>query len=674
VRGTSFLLFLLAGYILCAQTDSAVVRDASGKTLRKMGRNALRQNDPNSAVTFLEAYTSKRPGSEHAEALLLLGKAYMGVRDYEKAELAFAKAYAKDDRKAIEALYYYAQMQKSNGKYDSAKIAFQKFRKTYKGEDRGMKKQATREIAFCDSISKVLAIENRIYVTRLDNSINKVNTEGAPALLDGNTLLFTSLRTDKREYETEADTSMVRRVYVAKKINGVWKFSGELGAVNEDGVNTGNAALSQDGKRMYFSRCKRNMKEQMVCNIYMSEFVKGEWTEPEKLPAPVNAGKYSSSMPAVATDPLKGTDVLYFVSNRRKGKGGTDIWFSAYDRKSRKFKAPRNAGVKINTARDEITPYFDNANRTLYFSSDGHGGLGGFDIYRATGDGKRWILVQNVGRPYNSGADDIYFTVVDTGNAGFFVSNRKGGNALKNATCCDDIYEYRNSRSMRLRVNGTVRDIVDDSQPIAQATVDLFVKDNASKEKVLVNTVLSDAAGNFTFELEPEKNYVLMVKKTDYLGTIEDMTTVNIKESRDILKTLKILKRPKEPVIIPNIRYEFDRSDLSPVARGSIDSMLIGLMTANPELIIEIQSHTDSKGTDAYNRRLSQRRAAEIVRYLVANGIDHKRLIAKGYGEDQPVAPNENPDGSDNPEGRAKNRRTQFKIIGNLDTEILERE
>jgi OmpA-OmpF porin, OOP family len=674
VRDISLLLLFLTSFFIQGQADSSILRDARGKTLKKLGRNALKQKDPNSAVVFLEAYDRQKPGD--GKVLLLLARSYMEVRDYEKAERAFLTAYNTGKKQAATGLFYHAMMQKSNGKYDSAKINFQTFRKQYRGKEKSLKKLATKEIAFCDSIKSIMGISNRVQVNRLDNSINKVNSEAAPLLIDEKTMLYASLRTDKKEYYSEDDTAggMVRKLYLAKKDKDRWKFAEEFPYLNEPGYNTGNACLSPDGKRIYFTRCKRNAKDKMICNIYVSEKSGNEWSEPIKLPAPLNSSKYTSTMPALAIDPLKGTDVLYFVSDRKKGRGGYDIWYSAFDKKKDKFKPPKNAGSKINTQRDEITPHFDNENRTLYFSSDGFAGLGGFDIFRATGDGRRWVLVQNLGKPFNTGADDIYFTLTPGKHEGFLVSNRKGGNALKNSTCCDDIYAYRNSAAIKLQLKGTVRDLIDDSEPISQATVDIFIKEKNSDEKVLVSSTLSDSRGNFEFPLEADRDYIIMVKKQDYLGTIDNLSTNNISESRDVNRVLKILKRPKEPIIIPNIRYEFDRANLTSLGMASIDSMLITLMVANPELIIEIQSHTDSKGSEAYNRKLSQRRANEIVKYIIGKGISSKRIKPKGYGEDVPVAPNENPDGSDNPEGRAKNRRTQFKIIGNLDVEIIERQ
>lgn len=665
-----FLFFLSAPAF--AQTDSLLLKNASGKTLKKLGKNALQQNDPGSAITFFEAYLKTHRSD--AGAMYLLGHAYYQTRDYERAQRMFLRAWNTDKEKAPEALYYHAQMQKSNGLYDSAKISFQKFKKEYKGNIRALKKTTTREIDLCDSVQRLVASENKIVVNHLDTTINKVNTEAAPALRDDNTLVFTSLRTDKKEYISEEDSTKIslRKLYYAvRRDSGEWVFAGEYGSnLNDPGFNTGNACFSPDRQRIYFTKCKPNFNEVMTCAIYVSERNGDTWSEPVKLPKTINNPKYTATMPSVAVDP-KGNEVIYFVSNRPEGKGGRDIWLTVYNAKNKTYKAPRNAGAKINTGGDEISPWFDNETRTLYFSSDGMSGLGGFDVFRATGDGKKWLAVENVGQPINSGADDIFYVMGTKREEGFFVSNRRGGNSLKNATCCDDIYYYKHSEYVHILLAGTIKDAIDTSLIIPNALIEIYAKDNKTKERVLIKSVRSDSLGRYNTSLEADRYYMLVVKKDDCLGTDAQVSTVGVTQSRDFLRNLGIAKRPKEPVRIPNIQYEFDKSNILESSKLAIDTTILRLLENNPEIIVEIQSHTDNKGSDQYNLKLSQKRAESVVSYLIAKGIRPERLKARGYGESTPVAPNENSDGSDNPDGRAQNRRTDFRIIGVLDFEVI---
>lgn len=263
---------LLIG-IAKSQSDTGMVKNLKQKTLKKLGKNSLQQHDPTSAITFFEAYLKK--SKPDAKTLNLLASAYLEIRDYEKAQRTFLSAYNLNKEKVPEALYYHALMQKSNGQYDSAKINFQRFKKEYKGSDKKLKKLAGKEVSFCDSVQKLVGKETKIIIQHLDTAINKVNTEAAPVNLDDNTLIYTSLRTNKTEYLIEDDTAqhpIKRKLYVAKRKYNVWRFAGEFGSnFNDDDFNTGNACFSPDRKRVYFTRCKIDINEKMICAIYVSE-------------------------------------------------------------------------------------------------------------------------------------------------------------------------------------------------------------------------------------------------------------------------------------------------------------------------------------------------------------------------------------------------------------------
>lgn len=673
MKGIKFILLVLT-FSVCAtaQTDSLLLNSSNAKTLKKIGKNALLQDDPNSAITFLEAYLKTR--YKDAEAQALLGKAYMRTRDYEQARRAFLRAYQIDKEKVPAALYDHALMQKSCNNYDTAKVVFQRFQKEYKGEDKALKKQALREIIFCDSIKSLFGLEPSILIKHLDTVINKVHIEAAPASLSQNELIYTSFRTETKEYVQEDDTTLEkhRKLYLAKREKGAWVFKGEFGDnFNDDRFHTGNAAFSQDRQRVYFTRCRMNSLDKMVCTIYLSTLVDGKWSEPEKLPAPINYKKYTSTMPSVGADPVKGNDILYFVSDRPGGKGKLDIWYSVYNKKTKVFQAPKNAGAKVNTTENEISPFFDSETRSLHYSSDGSGGLGGYDIFKTLGDGKQWTGHQNLGLPLNSGADDIFYTIATDRQEGFFVSNRKGGNALKNMTCCDDIYYYKLLKYVLVTLSGNVSEMMDPSSNLANAVVEIFFIDKVTKEKVLVKRLSTDTGGNYSTSVEPGHDYFVVVKKDDYLGTSGEFTTQDVLANKNINVDLQLVRKPKLPIHIPNVHYLYDRSELEEGSKIPLDTTVLKLMIDNPEIIVEIMAHTDSKGTDAYNLKLSQKRAESVVKYLLSKGIAPGRLKAKGYGETMPVAPNSNPDGTDNPLGRAKNRRTDFKIIGVIDAEII---
>jgi len=673
VTAFKFICFILVSFAFTAlgQPDSNLIKSAGYKSLKRVGKNALKNNDPASAAYYLENALKK--SRKDAETKFLLAYAYMELRDYQKSQRMFLNAYNTDSKKVPEALFYHAQMQRSNGLYDSAALNFKKFKKEYKGSNKTLKRQASKEMVYCDSVKKIIAIKNKIIVQHLDTSINKVNVEAAPFAIDENTLLFSSYRTNSREYIEEGkDSEMkMRKLYQAKRIANKWKFTGEFeGPFNVKDFHNSNACLSSDKKRLYFTRCKENFKGEMICAIFVSEKNGETWSEPKKLPKEINNPKYTSTMPALANDPAKGNEVLFFVSNR-KGKGKLDIWYSVYNIKKGTFKPPRNAGAKINTTQNEVSPFFDNDTRTLYFSSQGMGGLGGYDIFKTKGNGTKWEFAENLGPPYNSGADDIYFSLSPNRKEGFFVSNRKGGYALKNSTCCDDIYTFKKTDYIKMSVEGRVHEATDPFEYIQDVNIEVYIKDKSNGEKYLVKTIKSGKDGKFKTELEAGNEYYLLSKKEDFLGSSAEISTKNISSSKILHEDLKLVNKPKSVVHIPNINYQTDKWELLPESKKVLDTTLFKLMVENPELIIEIQSHTDSKGSESYNLKLSQKRSESVVKYLISKGLNPERLRAKGFGESMPVEPNNKPDGSDNPLGRAKNRRTDFKIVGVIDSELI---
>lgn len=654
------------------QTDSVTLSRLSAKDLKKLGNNAVTQKDYGTAIDYYKAYL--RINKADSKVQYNIAESYRMVRDYESAEKMYLKAYSSNPEKNALALYYYADMCKSSGKYDKAKEHFAKFNKEYKGSESKLKKQAKKEIAFCDSVKNLINQSQKFVIQHLDTSINKAHVELSPVAIDEGTLLYASLRTNKKEYYTEGEDSVnipVRKFYTAKKVGNDWRFEDEYlsGTYNKPGENVGNATFTPDGNKMYYTVCKPNWKGITVCAIFMTEKLKGEWTEPVKLSKSINNKNYTSTQPAVCIDPVKGNEIVYFISDRPKGKGGLDIWYFVYDKKRKLYKAPKNAGVKINTSKDELTPFFDNETRTLFFSSEGWGGMGGLDIYKVTGDNKKWSPVENLGDPINSGADDIYFSIGKNREEGFFVSNRKGGVALKNATCCDDIYSYKHTSYVHLYVAGNVKELLKDSKKnLDSALVDVYLIDKKVGEPVLVKSVPTDKEGNYKTSLEAGQEYKLVARKPNYINTTSASLISTRNESQD--KTFEshftLSKVPAKAIAIDNINYEFDRSDLTKNSTITIDTTILKIMQLNPDIIIEISAHTDDKGSTEYNQKLSQKRAESVVAYLISKGISRDRLKAQGYGESAPIAPNRNKDGSDNPEGRAKNRRTEFKIIGTI--------
>lgn len=689
--------------------------------IKNFAKNAIRVGDIYSAIDYLEIYTQLKP--DNYNEAYNLAELYRRSRDYVKAEEWYLKAYKGNEKKNVTALYYHALMQKMNGKYDLANENFEKFKKKGKGikDSRTFRKLTQNEMLGCNIAPSIIDSSIKVLITHLDTSVNKAHIDYAPISIDPETMVYSSLKADKIKYYNANDSLHkipVRKFYVAKKNGENWLNVGELdGPFNDDNFNSGNGAFSPDSMSFYFTRSEKNWQNQMISHIYVCRLVNGKWTEPEKMPEIINNPKYTSTQPTVGTESTKDQEIIYFVSDRPDGKGGLDIWFTYYDKKKNEYKAPKNAGSKINTIGDEMSPFYDMETRKMFFSSTGHPGIGGYDIFRSTGEVNRWTDPVNVGYPINSQADDIYYIVNKDRERGFFVSNRLGGVALKNPTCCDDIYGFRWTEYIHIAVKGFVYEFVNmqkidtmvqyidrinDTTTVDTTIVDSLALDSLVKKEMIVEIdttteeqmkMLDEAmvsllmveieegkeetymikkiraknAGKFLFALEQGNKYRLVAECDGYFNNQADISTENIITSDTLEQLLRLKKIPLKSIVLDNIYYEFDKADLTTDAKMTLDTTILKILTENPKLIVEISSHTDSKGDDDYNMKLSQARAESVVNYLSDGGIDKKRLIAKGYGETLPIAENTNSDGSDNPEGRQINRRTEFKVIGSSD-------
>ncbi len=668
---TRFILstFIFASFYSNAQApiQTEGLKDAQ---LKRFAQNAIRLGDTYSAIAYYEAFLENNPNSfENWYAIAVL---YRQARDYQKSEKAYKIIVEYQLNKFPDAQFYYARMLKANGNYESAKAEYTKFTTSKNNAEieniKQLKKLAKAEIAGCDTAIELSKGKYSALVKHLNESINKAHIESSPLLLDSNTLIYGSLNEEELDlYDIEKKDSIpVRKLFIAKLENKEWNGGKVLkGPINEKNVNVGNGALSQDGKRLYFTKCKPNFKGNMICRIYVATKERDAWSEPKDLGNNVNSEEFTSTMPAIGIDSKKNQEVVYFVSDRiQSSKGGLDIWYTTFDSKKKIYKDPKNLGGTINTVGDEITPSFDIENKTLYFSSDGFPGLGELDIFQSIGEIKTWSVPENIGAPFNSSADDIYYVKGKNNKekSGFFVSNRKGGISLMNETCCDDIYEFTDPQYLNIFIAGKIIEVSSDSleksiAPVTRTPVSLF-KINKDSTESLLKTTMTNEKGEYSFKVEQGKNYKVLAEGQGFLNKKIEVSTDTITKSDTIRTDIGIKQTPKGSIIISNIYYETAKADLRQESQESLNTELVVLLIDNPKLIIEISSHTDDVGTNDYNQKLSQARAESVVNHIIGHGIDKTRLIAKGYGEGKPLAPNTTP------EGRQKNRRTEFKIIG----------
>ena len=719
-----FIGFTLSGF------SQGKKKYASPGHVKKMAHTAEEMGDIYSAINLYQTFLNANP--DNLKISFRLAECYRKARNYENAQALYDKVYEGNKSKYITALFYSGQMLMQQGKYKEALEAFTQFKKESRSvtikDERYFKKMTKVLITACNQAKAIRDSAQKVIIFHLDTSVNKAHIEASPLSLSNNKLLYSSLRTNKLESYNLNDTSVkipVRKFYVATGKDGNWKTTGEFdGPFNDPETNVANGSFSPDGNRFYFTKTTKNKAGKTISQIYVSKRTGRTWSEPIKLAPPINDPFYTTTQPTVGIESKKNLEVVYFVTDRPGGKGGTDIWYFLYDANRNKYSKPRKIGSKLNTVGNEMTPYFDMETHSLYFSSDGYPGLGGLDIFKSTGELRNWTPPVNVGYPINSEADDLYFTISKNRESGFFTSNRKGGIPLESATCCDDIYNFRWTQYIHIMVKGniftkytstnkdTINRILNPSQLFndtlpkdstmlvnndsiqfsstdsisktfavkgnqtdsiiyldsAKVSLYLITFENGIPTDYLIKSITAKKDGYYDFHLEQGNYYRIVAEKDGYFNGIATLSTTNIKKSDTLIKDIPLKKIPMQAIVLKNIYYEFDKWDLTEQAKQTIDSTLYPILRDNPKLIVEISSHTDSKGNDSYNKKLSQKRAESVVNYLTQEkGIDSKRLTAKGYGESRPIAPNTNKDGSDNPEGRAKNRRTEFKVIGSSD-------
>ncbi|MFN5025303.1 MAG: OmpA family protein [Bacteroidota bacterium] len=435
--------------------------------------------------------------------------------------------------------------------------------------------------------------------------------------------------------------------YVSRKQDEKWSEAKNLGEpINTEG-NEGSVSLSSDGQYIFYTACQRPQPgdNDQSCNIYFSALDGNTWREPRHLGVPINSS-FWESQPSVSFD----GKTLYFSSNRPGGFGEHDLWYSTYSKG--RWSAPVNLGPEINTPGSEQSPYIAKDDQTLYFISDYHEGMGGMDIFisRKQPDG-RWGKPVNIGYPINTHMDEAGLVVSANGEDAYIVSDRPGGFGGL------DIYEFKLYEGARPIKTGYVKGIVFDAATLAKLKARIELIDLESS-KTIIEASSNRITGEFLFCLQGNRNYALNVSCEGYLFYSENFSLKNQPATEPLLLNVPLNKiMAGEKAVLRNVFFDVDKFALKPESKIELDK-LIGLLKANPTMRIEVSGHTDNTGNKLKNTELSNSRAKSVMDYLIANGVDAKRLSFKGYADTQPLADNKTE------KGRRQNRRTEFKILG----------
>lgn len=661
------LIMLISGMTssVLAGDDSPVHAKLPYKVKLKYADELFKVGNYFQAMDVYLDLTNDKPSNYYL--IYQLGQCYMNARDYKQAESNFKKVIDAAPGEYPLAQYYYALMLKMQARYEEAKAAFAKFAsgttlETYKS----FVEKAKREIEACDFAKQQVANPTTFQITHINTNLNKPFTEFSPKVHEGQ-LYYASLNTDSVLNAPFWNKRMVlSHLYKAEKIAGNWTEGRPLPApLNSETEHTGNPSFSEDGKRIYFTKCVALGERDIRCKIYVSQKTGDKWSNPIELGTGVNQPDANNTHPAVAKGDTPDSDILYFSSNRKGGYGGYDIYYAEV-KHSGVSGAAKNVGATVNTADDEITPYYQAKSGLLYFSSNGHLGLGGFDIFYAKGAKESFEKPVNAGYPINSSADDTYFTSGEEKKVIYLVSNRPGIIGEKSETCCDDIFRGYNYFVPQFAVEGSLTEKNENGEEKPLTGVKITVVDvTEGREKIIKKDSLVNAT-RYRFELEPERKYNIKYQRKDYFPEYISVSTIGLDDSQTFTYNISLNKiQRNRAYTLSRIFYDYKSTALREESKAVLDTLFMILME-NPDLIIELSSHTDSIGSDSYNLKLSQGRAESCANYLISKGLPKERIIPKGYGETQPIAPNSLGRGIDNPEGRQKNRRTEYKIIGEL--------
>ena len=630
---------------------------------RKTAKKLIKKGNQEAAVPYLEAGYGKK--AKKVYFAQNLSEIELNIRDYKSANKWYKVLVDKDSarNKKPAYLFQYALTQKYLSQYDDAIANFARYKKLAGEDDESvdMKKRATHEIDGCvKGIFQRDSVNNREFKTkRLDANINQANEDFA-AMMKDNGLYYSS--------NPGIGMESYARIYKSLGSGKSWGKGETLGDnVNMPKANVSAPAFSADGNTMYYTLCKEDASShKQKCSIYMARLANGVWEKGSPVSESVNDPMYNNMQPSVGKN-KDNEDVLYFVSDRNPGKG-LDIFYAKINNDGSLSK-PRSAGPQINSKGDDVSPFYDAKSKTLYFSSNGWVNIGGLDVFKSTLDPNgEWMEPENLGLPVNSSADDLYFSINEKGTLGFVTSNRPGGFATKCETCSDDIYQVETTKIF-LAVTGTVYEEKDNNRLISETgKVTLYDEKNGTDlgSYNLIN-------GNYFFNLEPKRSYKVLSRHEGSFDAVAPFNTDNNTES-DTLKYDLFFKKKEmisadQPLIgrmIGRVYYDYNKSKLRDDARDTLKSVM-EFINKYPNAVIEVGGHTDSKGTEQYNLSLSRRRAEAVANYFIYSmKVAPERFVTNAYGSTQPVALNTAKDGSDNPDGRALNRRTEFKVIDEL--------
>ncbi len=630
----------------------------------------------NAIELYKQAYTKVKKADAKAKILFRTGESYQQINDLKGAETYYSKAIKAKYPDPV-AILNLADVLKAQKRYPEAIVEYNNYKKEMPSDPRGENGVKSSELAQQWMDAKNTP-ETRLKVENMA-LLNSKESDFSPTYADPKkytTLIFTSTRPGGAGGIDVTNGQNHSDLYEAKlDKNGKWSTPAPLATTIVSKMNEASVAVSKKGDVMFMTRCPEAKNKQLKCQLYVCKKQGPSWAEPEALPFDIDT--ISFAHPAINVT----GDVLYFTSKLPGGYGGKDIWMSTYSKKDKAWGQPVNLGPTVNTQGDEMFPYMAEDDKTLYFSSNYHLGMGGLDIFKAekSADGKFTKAPENLKYPMNSAGDDFGIVFEGKKIRGYFTSNRDGGKGS------DDIYSFV-LPPLIFNLSGTVVS-AKNNEPVANALIHL----KGSSGDMFEFKTTTD--GKYNFKLKENTSYEVTVGtdkntmsttfKKGFLANKDmgKLTTVDENESKDFVKDFAL-----DPVLdeirFPQVLYALGKANLlvdptgkdpsndTHVPLNSMDSLnfLYQTLIDNPTIVIELQAHTDSRGNNKANQKLSEERAKSCVDYLnIEKKIPLERLKSKGWGEEKLLIKDAVINKAKTKEEKnalhQKNRRTVFRIV-----------
>lgn len=604
----------------------------------------LGEQNTKDAIDYLGYAIEK--DSNFIEAYLVLGDVYSNIKNTEQALFYYRKALLINQNFYPKLLYMVAKVELENGYYSDALLHYNTYYKRL-DMDKTLKAEIERSVDRC--VFAIDLVNNPVPfdLINIGNSINTASDEYANTLsTEENLLIFT--RKQKKTDPTGTKFRMEEDFFSSVKSNdSIWNEAKRMGSKFNTNGNEGAMCISPDGKSLVFAADQREASNEPEFDLYISTKTDDTWSTPQNLGTAVNS-EYWDSQPCLSSD----GNTLYFVSKRPGGYGGSDI-YKATRTAEGNFGNVQNLGSTINTSKNEMTPFIHQDGKTLYFVSQGHMGLGGFDIFMSKlNSNNKWEEPLNIGYPINSYKNEIGLIINSKGETAYISSERKNGFGGF------DIYHFP---------------LYAEAQPTAVNYMRGFVLDYETKKPLEANFELSDLTSNTTIirsvsdakngsylvVIPTKANLGLNVQKEGYLFYSENFEVEGQNNAENAFEKTIYLKKIEigQSIVLKNVFFETGKYVLREESKMELEKLSV-LMQKNPNLKIEIGGHTDNVGNDADNQVLSENRAKIVVEFIISKGIDKSRLTFKGYGETQFI------DNNDTESARQNNRRIELKVIG----------